>query len=319
MLRRTALTLPLLALPAIARAQSSRPLRMVIPYTPGGSNDFVGRLLAEGMAVRLNQGVVVENKGGAGGLIGNDVVAKAAPDGQTILLAGSGSFIISSLVQPRLPYDLEKDFEPVGYIGASPNIITVKPSSNIKSLAELQAYGRAATAPLRFGTAGVGSTSHALGAMIGVELGIELEPVHYRGTGPALNDMLGGRLDILTNAAAPFLPHLEAGTLKAIGVAGLRRTAALPDVPSSAEQGFPGLNSATWYGLLASGGTPAPRLAELHAALNGALNDPEIKHRLTESGVEVETLPSPAAFGDFLTEDRQRWARVVSRANLKVD
>ncbi|PZW40073.1 tripartite-type tricarboxylate transporter receptor subunit TctC [Humitalea rosea] len=318
--RRTALALPLLALPAIARAQSSgRPLRMVIPYTPGGSNDFVGRLLADGMASRLNQPVVVENRGGAGGLIGNDVVAKAAGDGQTILLAGSGSFLISSLVQPRLPYDLEKDFAPVGYIGASPNIITVKPSSHITNLTELQAYGRAASGPLRFGTAGVGSTSHALGAMIGVELGIELEAVHYRGTGPALNDMLGGRLDILTNAAAPFLPHLEAGTLKAVAVAGLRRTAALPDVPSSAEQGFPGLNSATWYGLLASGGTPAPRLAELHAALNDALNDPEIKRRLTESGVEVETLPSPAAFGDFLTEDRKRWARVVSRANLKVD
>lgn len=224
-----------------------RPLRLIIPFSAGGSNDIVGRLIAEGMATRLGHPVVVENRGGAGGLIGNDVVAKAPADGYTMLLAGSGSFMISSLVQPRLPYDPVKDFAPVGFIGAAPNVITVNPSVPAQTLADLQRVARAASDPLRYGTPGVGTTGHALGAMIGVVLGVELDPVHYRGTGPALTDVLAGRLDILTNASAPLQPHIESGRLRALAIAGRTRSAALPNVPTSVEQGFPELDSATWY------------------------------------------------------------------------
>jgi tripartite-type tricarboxylate transporter receptor subunit TctC len=294
-------------------------MRLVIPFTAGGSNDVVGRLVADGMAARLGQPVVVENRGGAGGVLGNDLVAKAPADGHTFLLAGSGSFIISSLVQPRLPYDIATGFAPIGFIGASPNVITVAPRLNVGSLAELQAAARRANPPLTYGTPGVGTNGHALGAMIGVELGVELEPIHYRGTGPALNDILGGRLDILTNAAAPLQPHIAAGTLRAIGIAGQRRSAAMPDLPSSAEQGFPGIDSATWYALLATGGTPPDRIAALHAALNATLAEPEVLRRLTESGVEVETSPTPQALGELMAADRIRWAAVVRRANLRAE
>lgn len=309
-----------LARPAFAQAFPSRPVRLVIPFPPGGSNDIVGRMLAEAMAARLGQPVVIENRGGAGGLLGNDVVAKAPADGHTILLAGSGSFMISSLVQPRLPYDPEKDFAPVGFIGAAPNVITVHPSVQARNLAEFQAIGRAARTPLRYGTPGVGTTGHALGAMIGVVLGIELEAVHYRGTGPALSDVLAGRLDLFTNASAPLQPHIAAGTLRALAIAGRSRSAALPDLSTSVEQGFPELDSATWYAILATAGTPADRIAVLHRALNATLADPDLRRKLIENGVD-EIAPSdrPEDLARLLAEDRARWQRVVARANLRVE
>jgi tripartite-type tricarboxylate transporter receptor subunit TctC len=325
MRRRHALALAaLLPLPRLAAAQSgdfpSRPLRLVIPFTAGGSNDIVGRMIAEGMAQRLGQPVVVENRGGAGGLLGNDAVAKAAPDGHTMLLAGSGSFIISSLVQPRLPYDPVKDFAPVGYVGAAPNVICVNPRVAARNLREFQAVARAAAAPLRYGTPGVGTNGHALGAMIGVVLGVEMEAVHYRGTGPALSDVLGGRLDLITNASAPLQPHIAAGTLRALAVAGKSRSAALPDLSTSVEQGFPELDSATWYAILATGGTPPERVAVLHRALNATLAEPEVRRRLVENGVD-EIAPSarPEDLARLMAEDRERWGRVVARANLRIE
>jgi tripartite-type tricarboxylate transporter receptor subunit TctC len=312
----------LLPLPRVASAQDfpSRPLRLVIPFTPGGSNDIVGRMIAEGMGARLGQPVVVENRGGAGGLLGNDVVAKAQPDGLTLLLAGSGSFMISSLVQPRLPYDPVKDFAPVGYIGAAPNVICVNPRVAARDLREFQAVARASATPLRYGTPGVGTTGHALGAMIGVVLGVELEPVHYRGTGPALADVLAGRLELITNASAPLQPHIAAGTLRALAVAGKSRSAALPDLSTSVEQGFPELDSATWYAILATGGTPPERIAVLHRALNATLADADLRRRLVENGVD-EIAPSarPEDLATLLAEDRARWSGVVARANLRAD
>jgi tripartite-type tricarboxylate transporter receptor subunit TctC len=320
MQRRAILLLP--ALPGLARAQAlpARPLRLVIPFTAGGSNDIVGRMIAEAMGTRLGQPIVVENRGGAGGVIGNDVVAKAAPDGLTLLLAGSGSFLISSLVQPRLPYDPQRDFAPVGYIGASPNVITAQARLPVRNLADLQRVARAAPTPLRYGTAGVGTNGHALGAMISVVLGVELEAVHYRGTGPALADLLAGRLDILTNASAPLQPHIANGTIRALAIAGHARSIALPEVPTSAEQGFPDLDSATWYAILTTGGTPAPAIAALHAALNASLAEPELRRRLIEHGVdEVAPSPSPGDLARLLGEDRARWARVVQRAGLRIE
>jgi tripartite-type tricarboxylate transporter receptor subunit TctC len=325
MRRRQALTLAaLLPLPRLARAQQAdfptRPMRLVIPFTAGGSNDIVGRLLSEDMAARLGHPIVIENRGGAGGVLGTDLVAKAQPDGYTMLLAGSGSFLISSLVQRRLPYDPEKDFAPIGYIGAAPNVICVNPSVNATNLRELQAAAKASPTPMRYGSPGVGTTGHALGAMIGVVLGVELEPVHYRGTGPALTDVLAGRLEILTNASAPLQPHIAAGRLRALAVAGKTRSAALPDLPTSVEQGFPELDSATWYALLGPAGTPPERIAVLHRALNATLAEPTIRRKLVENGVdEIAPSPTPADLGALLAEERTRWRRVVERADLRVE
>jgi tripartite-type tricarboxylate transporter receptor subunit TctC len=310
--------LGLLALPRVAQAQT-RPIRLVIPFTTGGSNDIVGRILAEGMSARLGQPIVIENRGGAGGILGNDIVAKAAPDGTTILLAGSGSFVISSLVHPRVPYDVANGFAPIGLLGAAPNVIAVHPSVPARNLTELGAYARGKNPPLTFGTPGAGTTAHALGAMVALTLGFEIDHIHYRGTAPALTDVVAGRVQMITNAAAPFLPFLSAGTLRAIAIAGRQRASILPDLSTSYEQGFPQIDSATWYGLLAPAGTPPEVTARLHAAMNAALADPVVRTRLIENGVELETSPTPADFGRFVASERERWAVIVQRANLRAE
>jgi len=316
--RRAALAL--LAMPAVARAQSfpSRSLRLVIPFTAGGSNDIVGRILAEAMGARLGHPIVIENRGGAGGLLGNDIVAKAPQDGYTILLAGSGSFVISSLTVPRLPYDVATGFAPIGLLGAAPNVIAVNPSVPATSLAELRDFARA-HGPITFGTPGAGTTGHALGAMIALTLDFPIEFVHYRGTAPALTDVVGGRVQMITNAAAPFLPFLASGRLKALAIAGRQRASVLPQLGTSVEQGFPEIESATWYGLLAPAGTPAEAIARLHGAMNDSLADANVRARMVENGVEIETSPTPDDFARFIVSERERWAAVVRRANLRAD
>lgn len=319
MIRRRA-ALALLAMPAVAQAQSflARPIRLVIPFTAGGSNDIVGRLLAEAMSARLGQPIVIENRGGAGGLLGNDLVAKAAPDGYTILLAGSGSFVISSLTVPRVPYDVVNGFSAIGLLGAGPNVIAVNPGVPVRNLAELRDHARA-HGPITFATPGAGTTAHALGAMIALTLDFPIEFIHYRGTAPALTDVVAGRIQMITNAAAPFLPFLAAGRLRALAIAGKQRASILPELSTSVEQGFPEIDSATWYGLLAPAGTPAEAITRLHGAMNAALADPALQARMVENGVEIETSPTPDDFARFLVTERERWGVVVRRANLRAE
>ncbi len=324
MKRRTALMLlsalpPALALPAAAQPAFDRPLRMVIPFAAGGSNDIVGRMIAEGMGARLGQTIVVDNRGGAGGVLGSEAVARAPKDGYTFLLGGSGSFLISSLVQPRVPYDILRDFAAIGFIGAAPNVITVHPSVPARTMPELRDLARRANPPLSYASPGAGTTGHLLGALLAMVFGAEMEHVPYRGTGPAITDVIAGRVQILTNAAAPLRPHIAAGNLRAIAVAAPRRLAILPEVPSTAEQGFGQVVSSTWYGLLAPAGTPTERIAALHAALNATLADPAVQQRLAEEGVEIEPSAQPEDFARFIAEDRQRWQQVVTRTNIRAE
>ena len=321
-MRRRALVAGLLAAPAVARAEGpfpDRPIRLVIPWPPGGTNDIVGRLVTEGMAARLGQPVVIENRGGAGGMLGAEVVAKAAPDGTTLVLGGSGSLTITSLVQARVPYDVATAFAPIGLMGVGPNVITVHPSVAARSLRELQAVARASPVPLSYASPGVGSTGHAAGAMIAQALDVPMEHIPYRGTGPALNDLVAGRVQVFTNALAPLQPHIQSGAVRALAIAGRQRSSAMPELPTTGEEGFPQIEAATWFGLLATGGTPPERILRLHAALNAALEDAEIRRRLVEGGLEVEPSASPEAFARFFAEDRARWAPVVQRAAMRVE
>jgi tripartite-type tricarboxylate transporter receptor subunit TctC len=306
------------ALPA--RAQfPDRPVRFVIPFPPGGTNDIVGRLVADGMAARLGQPVVIENRGGAGGALGAEVVAKTPPDGYTLLLGGSGSLTINQLVRRNLPYDPATVFAPIGLIGSGANVIVVHPSVAATNLRELQAAARAARAPFTYGSPGVGSTGHAAGALISQVLDVEMEHIPYRGTGPALNDLIAGRLQVFTNALAPLQPQIRAGTVRALAIAGPRRNAALPDLPTTAEAGFPDIQTATWFGILATGGTPMDRVQRLHAALNATVNEAETRRKLEEGGIDVEISESPAAFAAFYAADQARWAPVVRRAGVRVE
>ena len=301
-----------------AQAQfPEKPLRLVIPFTPGGTNDIIGRLVTEGMGRRLGQNFIIENRGGAGGMLGADIVAKAAPDGYTILLGGSGSLTISSLVHRHVPFDVATAFVPIGLMAVGPNVVVVHPSVPVQSLRELQAFARAARPPLSYASPGVGSTGHAAGVMILQALGVEMEHIPYRGTAPALTDVMAGRIPVFTNALAPMQPYIEAGRLRALAIAGTRRSPAMPNLPTTAEAGFPQIQAATWFGLLATGGSPADRVARLHAALNATLADPEVRRKLEESGSEVEASDSPAAFSRYFAEDRARWGQVIDRAGMR--
>jgi len=307
-----------LLLPGMALAQyPERPIRMVIPFTPGGTNDIVGRLVGDGMGARLGQPIVIENRGGAGGALGAEVVAKAAPDGYTILLGGSGSLTINHLVRRNIPYDPATAFVPIGLMGSGANVIVVHPAVPARNLRELQAAARSGA--LSFASPGVGSTGHAAGALICQVLGVTMEHVPYRGTGPALNDLIAGRVQVFANALAPLQPQIQARAVRAIAIAGPRRNAAMPDLPTTGEEGFPEIQAATWYGLLATGGTPADRVARLHAALNATLADADTRRKLEEAGFDVEPSESPAAFARFYAEDAARWAPVVRRAGVVVE
>ncbi|MBR0656406.1 tripartite tricarboxylate transporter substrate binding protein [Roseomonas arctica] len=316
MRRRALLATPALALAGHARAQGfpDRPLRLIIPWTPGGTNDIVGRIVADAMGPRLGQSIVIENRGGAGGALGAEVVAKAAPDGLTLLLGGSGSLTINHLVRRSIPYDPATAFAPIGMMVEGANVLVVHTSVRATTMRELQAEARAR--PMTYGSSGVGSTSHAVGAMIALALGVEIEHIPYRGSGPALNDIIAGRLSMMSNAVAPMLPHIRAGSVRAIGIAGGNRSATTPEVPTMAEQGFPEVDAATWYALLATGGTPPDRVARLHAALNGALADPTVRQRLEENGLDIIPSESPDAFAGFLAADTARWAPVIRRAGV---
>ncbi len=309
----------ILPMPALAQAFPDRPLRLVIPWPPGGTNDIVGRLVADGMAHRLGQPVVIENRGGAGGALGAEVVAKSTPDGYTLLLGGSGSLTINQLVRKRLPYDPATAFAPIGMIGSGANVIIVHPSVRATNLRELQAVARAANPPLNYASPGVGSTGHAAGALITQVLGVEMEHVPYRGTGPAMNDVVAGRIQVFTNALAPMQPQIQAGTVRALAIAGPRRNAAMPDLPTTGEAGFPDIQAATWYALLTTGGTPPDRVQRLFAALNETVNDREIRRKLEDGGLDVEPSESPAAFARFVSEDAARWEGVVRRAGVSVE
>lgn len=309
-----------LARPALAQTPwPDRPIRLVIGFTPGGTNDIVGRLVTEAMAPLLGAGFVIENRAGAGGMLAADLVAKAAPDGNTLLLGGSGGLTIPSLVHARLPFDIDTAFAPVGMIGAAPNVIIVQPGLAVRSLAELQAFAKARRGPLTYGSPGVGSTGHPAGALVAQALGIEMEHVPYRGTAPALTDLVAGRIDVFVNALAPLLPFIQDGRVRALAIAGGRRAQSLPDLPTTAEAGFPAILAATWWGLFAPAGTPTERITRLHAALNRALALPEVRRRLAEGGVEVEASESPAAFARDFAADRIRWAPVMQAAGIRVE
>ena len=314
-MKRRALLATSLASPALAWAPD-RPLRLIIPFAPGGTNDIIGRQVAEGLAQRLGQNIVVENRGGAGGVLGAEIVAKAAPDGHTLLLGGSGSLVITSFVHRRLPYDPVAGFAPIGMMGSGANLIVCHPSVPATNLRELQAVARASPTPLTYCSSGVGTTSHAASAMLALAMGVELEHIPYRGTGPALTDLVAGRVQLFTNALAPMQQQIETGLLRPLALAGPARNAAAPTVPTTIEAGFGEVQAATWFALFATGGTPPDRIAALHAALNATMADRTLRARITEGGVDLETSDSPAEFARFYMAERTRWGEVVSRARM---
>lgn len=297
--------------------QPERPLRLVVPYGPGGSSDVIARLLANEMGKTLGQAVIVDNKAGASGVIAMQEVARAAPDGYTIILGHVGTLAVNPAMIAKLPY-ADKDFEPIALLAKVPMVFAVGAKVPATNLAEFVALAKANPGKLNYGSAGNGSAGHLAFEMLKVATGIDVSHIPYKGTGAQLNDLLAGNTDAASAGPPGFMQHVKAGKIRIIASGSPQRLAALPDVATVAEQGHPGFDSSQWFGLLAPAKTPADVVTRIHEAAVKALQVPAVLERLKADA----TLASPMGgeqFGRFIKSERERWGDVVRKANLKAD
>ena len=296
----------------------NKPITLIIGFAPGGPSDVLARLLTKKMDEILKQTLVIENRPGAGGSIAGAAVARAAPDGYTILLATGSLLAINVTLYKNIGYDPEKDFEPITLIGTQTNVLYTHPSLPAKTLAELIAYAKANPGKLSFGSGGNGTPAHLAGEMLKIEANIDMTHVPFRGTGPALQNVIAGHVPMAFNPPPPLLPHIQSGAIRAVAVSTLKRTAALPDVPTIAESGFPGFDATTWHALVAPAGTPKEIIDALHRAAIGSLNDPETHKALTELGVDVVG-STPEELRAYISSEIPKWAKIVKASGAKVD
>jgi len=312
----------ILALPAPALAQGTwpaRPVRIVVPFTPGGSTDIIARALAADLQAEFGQPFVVENRGGAGGTIGTEAVAHAAPDGYTLLLGHIGTLAVNPSLYRRLSFDTVESFAPITLAAVVPNVMVVNPSRVAAGgIAELIALARQRPRSLSYGSGGNGSAAHIAMAAFNLATDTVMEHVPYRGTAPMMNDLIGGTIDLTFTGGPPALPPVRAGLLRALGVSSLHRLPAAPDIPTIAEQGAPGFEATQWYGLLAPANTPRPIVNRLNAASARALRGEALRARLEAEGAEAAP-NTPEQFRDFILSERSRWSEVVRRADLRLE
>lgn len=322
--RRTALALGLVATAAAtlggrASAQSfpDRPVTLVVPFAAGGSTDVVARIVAQSMSATLGQQVVVENVGGAGGSIGADRVARAEPDGYTILMGTVATHALNPLILKNIAYDPEKDFSPVSLLAVIPNVLVVNPELAAKTVAELIALLKAEPDKWVYASSGNGTPLHLSGELFKSMAGVSMQHVPYKGSGPALNDLLGNQVSIMFDNLPSSSSHIKAGTLRALGVTTAARAPSFPDVPTVAET-VPGYETYTWNALFAPAGTPEAAIATLNAAANKALTDPAVAERMKEFSATVVG-STPTELGAHVKAELAKWAPVVKSANIQMD
>jgi tripartite-type tricarboxylate transporter receptor subunit TctC len=306
-----------LCAPANAQPYPDRPVRLIVPYAPGGGVDIVARALGQELTKRLGQQIVIENKTGAGGNIGTDAVAKATPDGYTLLIASPANAVNPTLYS-KLPFDPVRDLTPVALIATVPAVLLASPTLPVKTVKELVALGKAKPGTLNFGSGGSGTTEHLAGEMFNTQAGLDMLHVPYKGGAAVLPDLISGQISLFFVNQLFALPYVKAGTVKALGVASDERSAALPDVPTFAEAGFADFRVSVWYGIMAPAATPKDIVAKLNREIVAALASPEMRDRL--QAMSAKPLPgTPAQFGAFFAEEMTRWARVVKASGAKTD
>ncbi len=320
MKRRTILALGA-ALPMAARAQPAwapdRPIRLVVPFAPGGSTDLIARLVATAVGERLSQPVVVENRAGAGGNIGAEAVIRAAPDGYTLFISTSGVIAANKALYRNLAFDAAQDLVAISQISFVPNVLVVTPSLPVHSVAELIARARQHPGEMSYGTAGVGTSQHLSGALFAERAGLNLIHVPYRGGAPAVTDLLSGKINFIMSPINEVLEHIRSGQLRALGVTTRQRTALLPQLPIIAET-LPGYEIALWNGLMAPNHTPAPVIARLAAEAQAALQQPDLRRKLAEQGAEPVG-SSPAEFAAFIRSEVPKWTAIVRASGASAD
>jgi len=300
-----------------AQAWPTRPLRLVVPFTPGGSTDILARALGQALAESLGQPVVIENKPGAGGAIGAEAVARAQPDGYTLLMGHIGTLAVNPSLYPKLGYRPLEDFATVALVADVPNVLAVFPGLPVKSVAELVALARAKPGALGYASGGAGSAAHLAGASFALATRTELLHVPYRGTAPALTDLIGGQVAMTMTGLPPLQPHLKSGALRALGVAARARLPQLPELPTVAEAGVAGFEATQWYGVVVPARTPRPIVEMLAAQVLKALDGPALRRRLEDEGAAPNAL-GPEPFRALIRAEIERWAKVVKEADIRV-
>jgi len=305
------------SVPAYAQSFPTRPVRMVVPYPPGGANDIVARLLSPSLIQQFGQNVIVDNRGGGNTLIGSEIVARSAPNGYTLLVVAAGHAIIPALYK-QLPYDTARDFVPVALFGDGAYILVAHPGAGVSSSSELIALAKKKPGQVTYASSSTGNLTHLAAELFNSLAGIKMLHVPYKGGNPAMADLLGGRVSVFFSTAGVARPHLQSGKIKGLGVTTAKRTPALPNVPTIAESGLPGYSVSGWYGLVAPKGTPQAAIERLHAAIQVALRQPEIRERLLGVGVEAAEA-SAAEFGKLIDTDIAKWAKVAKPLNISME
>ncbi|TMH26618.1 MAG: tripartite tricarboxylate transporter substrate binding protein [Betaproteobacteria bacterium] len=299
---------------AHAQAYPAKPVRLIIPFPPGGSNDVVGRVVAAQLGERLGQGVIIDNRGGGGGTIGINAAAKSPADGYTLLFVSVGFPV--SIALGQLPHESLQWFVPVAAVGTGPSLLVVPPALPVSSLQELVALAKRKPGELNAAAAGVGSFQHLATELFRLQAGIDIVIVQYKGGGPALTDTIAGQVQMNIGSAVQNVPHVRTGKLRALGVGGPHRLAALPDVPTFAEAGLPGAQATNWWGIVAPAGTPAAVLQRLQAEIGAIVDSPETQKRFELEGADVLHMTS-AEFGQHIAAETAKWTGVVKQAGIK--
>jgi tripartite-type tricarboxylate transporter receptor subunit TctC len=296
----------------------NKPLRLIVPFAPGGSTDIFARLIAERAQTPLGQPVVVDNRAGAAGNIGAEAVVRSAPDGYTLLMATTGVMAINNALYKNMTYDAAKDLEPVVYVASITNVLIVPPDLPAKNVAELIAMAKKEPGKLTFASSGAGASTHMSAELFKSMTGTDILHVPYKGSGPALPDLMSGRVSMMFENAPGAVPHIKAGKVRALAQTGLKRSSAMPDVPTLAESGVPGYESLSWSGIAVPAGTPRAVIERLNKDLNAVLATPEMRQKLGEQGAQSTGGP-PEAFAAHIRAEREKWSRLIKTNNIVIN
>ena len=310
--------LALVATAASAQTYPTKPIRLVVPFPPGGATDILARDVAQKLTEAWGQQVIVDNRPGAGGNIGSELVAKSAPDGYTLEMGTVGTHAINASLYAKMPYDHVKDFVPVILVAGVPNVLVVNPAVPANSVAELIAYAKANPGKLNLASSGNGTSIHLSGELFKFMAGVQMTHVPYKGSAPALQDLIGGQVQLMFDNLPPSLPQIKAGKLRALAVTSLARAPALPDVPTMAEAGLPGYEASSWFGVLAPAGTPPAIVTKLNAEIARWLATPEAKEKLSKQGANAAG-GTPEDFAKHIAAETAKWAKVVKDSGAKID
>ncbi|GAB3771167.1 tripartite tricarboxylate transporter substrate binding protein [Ramlibacter monticola] len=305
-------------LDAAAQAYPNKPITIVVPFAAGGTTDILARVVGQALTKELGQPVIIDNRAGAGGNIGGALAAKAAPDGYTLFMGTVGTHAINQSLYKKMPFDPIKDFVPLTRVAMVPNLLVANPGKPYKNVKELIAYAKANPGKVNFGSSGSGSSIHLSGELFNAMAKVDMVHVPYKGSAPAVSDLIGGQIDVMFDNMPSAIQHVRAGKLRALAVTTAKRSPELPDVPTIAEAGVPGYEATSWFGMFAPAGTPAPVLAKLNGALVKVLAEPEVKKKLAEQGAEPYG-EKPEQFAEFIRKETAKWSKVVKDSGATAD